>query len=112
MNSQLYISTISPYYAQVCPEGPLNRPASNIYREISRNLQPPAQGLHSSFAIEVVKYIQHFHHFDYKPYLGAPATFSLIIDILSRIDFWTKQIHALIHSIRDIKKGKQSIIPN
>src|SRR5258708_14190782 len=81
MNSQLYISTISPYHAQVCPEGPLNRPASNLYREISRNLQPPAQGLHTSFAIEVVKYIQHFHRFDYKPFLGAPASFSLIIDI-------------------------------
>src|SRR5258707_6056387 len=81
MNSQLYISTISPYYAQVCLEGPLNCPSSDLYREISRNLQPPAQGLHSSFAIEVVKYIQHFHRFDYKPYLGAPASFSLIIDI-------------------------------
>src|SRR5258705_550684 len=31
---------------------------------------------------------------------------------LSRIDFWIEQLHDLIHSIRDIKKGKQSIIPN
>src|SRR5258705_13810861 len=80
MNSQLYISTISPYYAQVCPEGPLNHPTSDLYREISKNLQPPAQSLHSSFTIEVIKYIQHFHHFNYKPYLGAPPIFSLIVD--------------------------------
>src|SRR5258705_548018 len=81
MNSQLYISTISPYYTQVCPEGPLACPSTDIYREISRSLQPPPQKLHSSFAIEVVKYIQHFHCFDYKPYLGAPPVFSLIVDI-------------------------------
>jgi len=30
---------------------------------------------------------------------------------VSQIDFWTKQLHDLIHSIRDIKKGEQNIIP-
>src|SRR5258705_8161638 len=81
MNNHLYTSIISQYFPQVCPEGPLHPPVKELYREISRHQQPSALGLQTGFAIKVIKYIQHVHRFNYKPFLGTPTIFSLILNI-------------------------------
>ena len=81
MNNQIYTSTISSYFTQIFPEGPLAPPNQDLYREISKNLQPLSAGLQTGFAIEVIKYIQHFHCFDYRSFLGMSIVFSLVIDI-------------------------------
>ena len=81
MNNHLYTSIISQYFSQVCPEGPLRPPIKELYRDISKLQQPSALGLQTGFAIKVIKYIQHVHWFDYKPFLGTPTIFSLILNI-------------------------------
>src|SRR5258708_28689806 len=81
MNNHLYTSIISQYFPQVCPEGPLHPPVKGLCREISRHQQPSALGLQTRFTIKVIKYIQHIHRFNYKPFLGTPTIFSLIPNI-------------------------------
>ena len=89
MNNHLYTSIISQYFPQVCPEGPLHPPVKEIYREISRHQQPSTLGLQTRFAIKVIKYIQHVHWFDYKPFLGTPTIFSIIVNIHPKNNFDT-----------------------
>src|SRR5260370_28654795 len=81
MNNHLYTSIISQYFPQVCPEGPLCPPVKELYREISKHQQPSALGPQTGFAIEVIKYIQQVHRFDYKPFLVTPTIFTLILNV-------------------------------